>query len=246
MNKDTLIVLIEKDIAELQALTQGLAQMTTFPQPLIDLAVAKVESLRRCLTALPEVTCDSDSTTPTVATNDTPVVTELEPKPEVDANLESVSVSAPEPEPESELESESESEVESEPTVDIVECVDNQTNVTDSADEEPAAHIVADTIRKPETVVDVFEKQQDTASLAATIANRPVTDIKRAISIADRFRFQRELFGNNGEQMATVLDALNDCTSLEQAEAYLEKHCALPADNAATADFVDLIKRRFA
>ena len=47
MNKDTLIALIEKDIAELQTLTQGFAEMETFPQPLIDLAVTKVEMCQK-------------------------------------------------------------------------------------------------------------------------------------------------------------------------------------------------------
>ena len=64
MNKDTLIALIEKDIAELQTLTQGFAEMETFPQPLIDLAVTKVESLRHCLTAMPEAARDSVRTEP--------------------------------------------------------------------------------------------------------------------------------------------------------------------------------------
>lgn len=230
MNKDTLIVLIEKDIAELQALTQGFAEMNTFPQPLIDLAVAKVESLRRCLTDLPAAACDSVRTEPEMPApapvpDETPVAV-AEPAADVE----------PAPTP----------VVEPEPVADVCEEAENQTDIDKLPADEPAAQIVAETIHKPEAVVDAFAKQQEAASVAATIAHRPVTDLKRAISIADRFRFQRELFDNNGEKMATVLDALNDCTSLEQAEAYLEKHCALPSDKPATADFIDLIQRRFA
>ena len=228
MNKDTLIALIEKDIAELQALTQGFAEMETFPQPLIDLAVTKVESLRHCLTAMPEAARDSVRTEPempALVPDEAPVTV-----------TESAAVVEPEPT----------LIVEPEPIPEVCEDVDNQPDTDVAAPDEIAAQIVAETIHKPETVIDAFEKQQENESLAATIAHRPVTDLKRAISIADRFRFQRELFDNNGEQMATVLDALNQCTSLEQAEAYLEKHCALPPDKPATTDFVDLIKRRFA
>lgn len=230
MNKDTLIVLIEKDIAELQALTQGFAEMNTFPQPLIDLAVAKVESLRRCLTDLPAAACDSVRTEPEMPS----------PAPVPDETLVAVA------EPAADVEPAPTPVVEPEPVADVCEEAENQTDVDELPADEPAAQIVAETIHKPETVVDAFAKQQEAASVAATIAHRPVTDLKRAISIADRFRFQRELFDNNGEKMATVLDALNDCTSLEQAEAYLEKHCALPSDKPATADFIDLIQRRFA
>lgn len=228
MNKDTLIALIEKDIAELQTLTQGFAEMETFPQPLIDLAVTKVESLRHCLTAMPEAARDSVRTEPEMPVpvpDEAPVIVP-----------ESAAIVEPEPT----------FIVEPEPIPEVCEDVDNQPNADVATPDETAAQIVAETIHKPETVIDAFEKQQENESLAATIAHRPVTDLKRAISIADRFRFQRELFDNNGEQMATVLDALNQCTSLEQAEAYLEKHCALPPDKPATTDFVDLIKRRFA
>lgn len=228
MNKDTLIALIEKDIAELQTLTQGFAEMETFPQPLIDLAVTKVESLRRCLTAMPEAARDSVRTEPDM------------PAPVPDEAPVTVTEPAAVVEPEPTL------VVEPEPIPEVCEGADNQPDTDVAAPDETAAQIVAETIHKPETVIDAFEKQQENESLAATIAHRPVTDLKRAISIADRFRFQRELFDNNGEQMATVLDALNQCTSLEQAEAYLEKHCALPPDKPATTDFVDLIKRRFA
>lgn len=228
MNKDTLIALIEKDIAELQTLTQGFAEMETFPQPLIDLAVTKVESLRHCLTAMPEAARDSVRTEPEMPAlvPDEAPVTVTEPAAVV--------------EPEPTL------VVEPEPIPEVCEGADNQPDTDVATPDETATQIVAETIHKPETVIDAFEKQQENESLAATIAHRPVTDLKRAISIADRFRFQRELFDNNGEKMATVLDALNDCTSLEQAEAYLEKHCALPSDKPATADFIDLIKRRFA
>ena len=228
MNKDTLIALIEKDIAELQTLTQGFAEMETFPQPLIDLAVTKVESLRHCLAAMPEAARDSVRTEPEMPApvpDEAPVIV-TEPAAVVEPELTLV--------------------VEPEPIPEVCEDADNQIDTDVATPDETAAQIVAETIHKPETVIDAFEKQQENESLAATIAHRPVTDLKRAISIADRFRFQRELFDNNGEQMATVLDALNQCTSLEQAEAYLEKHCALPPDKPATTDFVDLIKRRFA
>ena len=228
MNKDTLIALIEKDIAELQTLTQGFAEMETFPQPLIDLAVTKVESLRHCLTAMPEAARDSVRTEPE------------KPAPVPDEAPVTVTEPAAIVEPEPTL------IVEPGPIPEVCEDADNQPDTDVATPDETAAQIVAETIHKPETVIDAFEKQQENESLAATIAHRPVTDLKRAISIADRFRFQRELFDNNGEQMATVLDALNQCTSLEQAEAYLEKHCALPPDKLATTDFVDLIKRRFA
>ena len=176
MNKDTLIALIEKDIAELQTLTQGFAEMETFPQPLIDLAVTKVESLRHCLTAMPEAARDSVRTEPEMPAPvpDEASVIVTEPA----AVVESAAIVEPEPT----------LIVEPEPIPEVCEDVDNQPNADVATPDETAAQIVAETIHKPETVIDAFEKQQENESLAATIAHRPVTDLKRAISIAEQRR----------------------------------------------------------
>ncbi len=39
-----------------------------------------------------------------------------------------------------------------------------------------------------------------------------IEDLKQGISLGDRFLFQRELFGQNGELMQKTLEELNNCT----------------------------------
>ncbi len=229
MNKETLITLIEKDINELQALTKGFSELTSFPQPLLDLALAKVANLQHCLTELPETLAVAPAEQPKV-----------ESEPEIEIEIVVEEENEPEIEPQEEISEEivEESVEESAAEPEIVEEI-----VPNESEGEPI--IVAETIQKTDAVVDMFEKEQERASVASTIANQPIEDIKRAISIADRFRFQRELFANNGELMAKTLDALNACATYSDAERYLDKHCKLPQENQATADFMELIKRRF-
>ena len=49
----------------------------------------------------------------------------------------------------------------------------------------------------------------DNEGLNAAIGNKKIDDIRQAISLGDRFRFQRELFNNNGEEMNKTLSYIN-------------------------------------
>lgn len=73
----------------------------------------------------------------------------------------------------------------------------------------------------------------------------PVSDIRKAISIGDRFLFQRELFGQNGELMQKTLDALNNLSSFEDAITYIHKHFDWDQNSGSYELFVTVLKRRF-
>lgn len=49
-------------------------------------------------------------------------------------------------------------------------------------------------------------------------------DIRQMISLGDRFLFQRELFGQNGEKMQRALDEINQCATEQEALDYVEQH----------------------
>lgn len=239
MNKETLIALIEKDIDELKTLTRGFSELDEFPQPLLDLAASKADSLRKNLLQLPHISVDKPTENEPIAEKN---VSEIEPE-IVPESAPTIDTPTPEPEPQLVVKPESEPKPELEP----VEAIEPQPEP--EATEEPVPAVephptVADTLAKKGTVVDEFEKKDD-ESLAHAIANQPIADLKQAISIADRFRFQRELFANNGEAMIKALDALNACTTFAEAEQLLINRLKLPADNPATADFIELVHRKF-
>lgn len=82
-------------------------------------------------------------------------------------------------------------------------------------------------------------------SLSASIANKKVTDIKQAISIGDRFRFQRELFRSNGEDMNKTLTYLNLLATLDEAMAFLNSKYGWTPENQAAEDFYQIVRRKF-
>ncbi len=70
-------------------------------------------------------------------------------------------------------------------------------------------------------------------------------DLKKELGIGDRFRFQRELFGGNGEKLSTALTTLNDMATMDDAINYISTVLRLDLDNPISKDFVDFVKKRF-
>lgn len=76
------------------------------------------------------------------------------------------------------------------------------------------------------------------------MVGQAVTDIRKAISLGDRFLFQRELFAGKGEQMQQVLDDINSLTSLDEAISYIGQF-GWNTDSTTYELFVNVLKRRF-
>ena len=82
-------------------------------------------------------------------------------------------------------------------------------------------------------------------SLGETIANHKIEDIRQAINIGDRFRFQRELFNGNGEVMNKTIAYLNQLQKFEEAHSFLKAKFNWTADNNHAEDFLQIVKRRY-
>ena len=72
-----------------------------------------------------------------------------------------------------------------------------------------------------------------------------VDDIRRAISLGDRFLFQRELFQGDGEKMNKTIDQLNRLGSLEEAMQYIKKKFNWDSESQAYELFTNILRRRY-
>lgn len=72
----------------------------------------------------------------------------------------------------------------------------------------------------------------------------PVTDIRQAVSIGDRFLFQRELFGGNAEKLQQTLVELNNLHSLDEAMAHVDRF-AWDKQSPTYELFLNVLRRRF-
>ena len=100
---------------------------------------------------------------------------------------------------------------------------------------------------EPEESLPIVEDEPEEAPApepAQSIVPK-VSDIKKAISLGDRFLFQRELFGGNGELMAKTIAELNKLSSLTEAEAYIMKHFIWDKESNTYELFYNILKRRW-
>jgi hypothetical protein len=82
-------------------------------------------------------------------------------------------------------------------------------------------------------------------TISSVLANKKIADIKQGINIGDRFRFQRELFRGNGEDMNKTLTYLNQLATENEALSFLRSKYGWATDNDTAEDFYQIVKRRF-
>ena len=125
-----------------------------------------------------------------------------------------------------------------EPTIEAEE-KETEEDVTEETAEEPA--------EEPATESEETKTAQTLANTASqpTLCGPAVSDIRQAISLGDRFLFQRELFAGNGEQMQKALEELNGLQSLTEAMSYITERYDWDMESTAAGLFVNVLKRRF-
>lgn len=214
MTKEVFIALIQKDIRELDMITQGLYETETLSPTIIKLASSKAKEVVDNLQKLAEIKIEKP-VTPAIIEEEIVGEEQTSVIPEIVAEKE---VEKEKPEQTSTSQEESTPQIEQKPTEKV--------------------------IIKTDTKIEGINKPKDD-SLASSLAQKKITDLKQVISIADRFRFQRELFTNNADKMNETLIYLNSSTGIENALAYLSSNFDWKADNENVEDFMNLVKRLF-
>lgn len=103
---------------------------------------------------------------------------------------------------------------------------------------------------EPEPVKEVPVKEtpvaaEESGSSKAMIYGKPVSDIRQAISLGDRFLYQRELFGQNAELMQKTLNDLDGLRSFDEAISYIMTHFKWDSESSTYQQFLVTLHRRF-
>lgn len=83
-------------------------------------------------------------------------------------------------------------------------------------------------------------------TLAQKLEHTPIPDLKRAITLNQRFQFSKELFKGNNQDYEVAIDRLNSINR-DEAMSHLEQlksKYAWSNESQVTLDFIDLIERR--
>ena len=117
----------------------------------------------------------------------------------------------------------------------LVACNDNGKNNNQGNDEPKVEEVHQEEAPKQEA-----PRVPQQASLFGT----PVTDIRQAVSIGDRFLFQRELFAGNAEKLQQTLTELNGLHSLDEAIAFVDQF-GWDKQSSTYELFLNVLRRRF-
>ena len=90
-------------------------------------------------------------------------------------------------------------------------------------------------IDEPEAPIRVDEKLQRTLS----------KDIRKAFSLNDRFRFQRELFAGSASAMNTAIEHIEVMRSYGNAELYFYSQLHWDRENEVVQDFMNIVRNHF-
>jgi hypothetical protein len=259
MNRKLLATLLRKEIQELEMITEGFMEMSEYPKAIILLAQRKTEDIQAYIKQLSELNAaDSVGVSVTLVQPEEPA-----------AEIESVSVESIIME-DSAIDTNTEVDIleEVEGALEFTsELIDFSEAYTPEEEEESMELIIE--LPKREPVVEqevVAEERKDSVleekstaailsrnellsktdnSLGSVLANKKIDDIKQAISIGDRFRFQRELFKGNGEDMNKTLNYINQLATLDEVQSFLQSKYKWSPDNEAVEDFYQIVRRRF-
>ena len=105
--------------------------------------------------------------------------------------------------------------------------------------------VVAAPIVEPEPVKEEpAPVVEEVASPKAAVYGKAVDDIRLAISLGDRFLYQRELFGQNAELMQKTLTELNGLHSFDEAMNYISRF-GWDTESNSYQQFIVTLHRRF-
>ncbi len=113
--------------------------------------------------------------------------------------------------------------------------------------EKPVKEEPQPVVEEPAPVVEEpvkEEPKEEPASPKAMLYGKPVDDIRQAISLGDRFLYQRELFGQNAELMQRTLTELNELGSFDEALQYIGQF-GWDAESSTYQQFLVTLHRRF-
>lgn len=81
--------------------------------------------------------------------------------------------------------------------------------------------------------------------ISSQIRQKPVSDIKAAIGIGDRFLYIRELFNGNIDVFESTISYLNSLNSFDAANSYLADNFDWDLSQESVVNFVNVVKRKY-
>ena len=131
----------------------------------------------------------------------------------------------------------------------VEEPIEEEEVVAKEVAEEPTVEEpIVEEPKAEEPQQELFEEpvaEKEPAAPKAMLYGKPVDDIRLAISLGDRFLYQRELFGQNAELMLRTLTEINELHSFDEAMTYIGSRFQWDTESNSYQQFIVSLHRRF-
>jgi hypothetical protein len=105
--------------------------------------------------------------------------------------------------------------------------------------------IIADTFGLSDRINEKMGNLREDEDVSEILKSKPLTNLKEAIGINDKFLFIRELFGGNQEAYNQAITRIDNAESLEDAKAVIMSYRGENKETDAVRQLLDLVKRKF-
>jgi hypothetical protein len=95
------------------------------------------------------------------------------------------------------------------------------------------------------TVGEMMNSMRSKNDLTSQLRQKPVSNLKNAISINDRIMFARELFKGDNDLFHNTVDEINKLKQLDEAMELISDRMEMDPKNPAVEKFMELLYRRF-
>lgn len=135
------------------------------------------------------------------------------------------------------------------------EAVDDATEIAESAVEseleeadEPEKVDETEEVDEPVNITPTINDSLLSSSpltLDQKISRDSATDISKAFTLNDRFRFRRELFRNSDGEFMETIEVLGAMSSMEEAEDYFFNDLCWDSENPVVKEFMAIVAKHF-
>jgi hypothetical protein len=239
MNKKELLDILLADIEELRLITESMQHLQSIPEVMQRLAIRKAESISAGLEKInnfQEENIDIKVKSTDIIQNNIPAIKEVDnvlPEEIQNNTLEEKNILS------KQEFSEGKETIEKNTIIsnDLTEATGKNTQ------EELKGTVIAyeKTITERKITNEKFNSQS-----TKRVGNKLfVQNLKKAINLNDRYRYQRELFGGDPELMNSIIDTLDKMNSLHEAMEYIQNEFDWDEQSQTVADFYSLLESRF-
>ncbi|MGL5689316.1 MAG: hypothetical protein ACRDD8_00740 [Bacteroidales bacterium] len=129
-------------------------------------------------------------------------------------------------------------------TSDNIEDITTQVGVIEELRSSSDSRIALDSYEH-EVLAEKFIQKDTNLTLNEKLIQNSKEDIRKSLSLNDRFRFSRELFSNDNVRMEKCFDEINQAIHFSELELQLRNTYKWDKDNEYATEFLALIKKRF-